>query len=205
MQFEGLQITPSGITPSKSILEVILSFPIPKTLTDARSWFGLVNQVAWAYSLDPVMLSFCELVKRDSHFIWNKSLEDAFEHSKKVVINLVQKDISTLEKDQATCLAPDWSKEGIGFLLLQRYCSCTINKAPVCCPEGWCLIFASGRFCIYAKHRYAPIKDEAAAITWALEKCCMLVMGFPNLIVITDHKPLKELFGDRDLSKIQNP
>ena len=79
---------PSGVTPSKSILEVILSFPIPKTLINARSWFGLVNQVTRAYSLGPVMLPFCDLVKRDSHFIWNKSLEDAFEHPQKVIVDL---------------------------------------------------------------------------------------------------------------------
>ena len=83
VQFRGLQITPSGITPSKSMLKSILSFPIPRTLTDARSWFGLVNQVAWAYSLGPVMFPFCDLIKRDSHSVWDKSLKDACEHSKK--------------------------------------------------------------------------------------------------------------------------
>ena len=55
------------------------------THTDARSWFGLVNLVTFAYSQYPVMLPFHDLVKRDSHFIWNKSLEDAFEHSEKIV------------------------------------------------------------------------------------------------------------------------
>ena len=144
-------------------------------------------------------------IKRDSHFIWNKSFKDAFEHSKKVIVNLVRKSISTFEKDQATCLAPDCSNEGMGFLLLQKYCSCTIDKAPVCCPEGWCLIFAGSRFCIYAECRYAPIEGEAAAIAWALEKCCMFVMGCPNCIVVTDHKPLKGLLEDRDPSKIPTP
>ena len=55
--FGGLQITPSGVTPSESMLEAILNFLIPKTLTDAKSWFGLVNQVTWAYSLGPVVRS----------------------------------------------------------------------------------------------------------------------------------------------------
>ena len=78
VQFGGLQIMPSGVTPSESMLEVILNFPIPKTLTDARSWFGLVNQVAGVYSLGPVMLPFHDLVKRDSHFVWDRGLETAF-------------------------------------------------------------------------------------------------------------------------------
>ena len=121
VQFGGLQITPSGIIPSESMPKVILSFPIPRTLTDARSWFRLVNQVAWAYSLGPVMLPFRDLVKRDSHFVWDKSLGDAFKYSKIVIVDLVKKGISTFEKNRVPCLTSDWSKEGMGFLLLQKY------------------------------------------------------------------------------------
>ena len=205
VQFGGLQITSSRVTPSKPMLEAILNFPIPKTLTDARSWFGLVNQVAWAYSLGPVMLPFHDLVKRDSHFAWDQGLEAAFQHSKQVIVDLVRNGIATFEKNCITCLAPDWSKEGMGFLLLQKHCSCTTDRAPICYPDGWHLIFASSRFCIDAERRYAPIEGEAAAIGWALEKCRIFVMGCLNLIVVTDHEPLKGLFGDRDLSKIQNP
>ena len=43
IQFGGLQITSSGVSPSESMLNAILNFPVPKTITDARSWFGLVN------------------------------------------------------------------------------------------------------------------------------------------------------------------
>ena len=121
VQFGGLQVTPSGVTPSESMLESILNFSIPRTLADARSWFGLVNQVAWIYSLGPVMLPFCIFVKQDSHFAWDKNLEDAFQHSKQVIADLVQKGIATFEKDQATWLALDWSKEEMGFLLLQKH------------------------------------------------------------------------------------
>ena len=138
------------------------------------------------------MLPFCNLVKRDSHFIWSKSLKDAFEHSKKVIVNLVFKRQLYILK--VTCLTPDWCKEGIGFLLLQKSCSYTIDKAPVCCH-----LISGSRFCMDAECRYALIKAKAVAIAWALEKCCMFVMGCPN------HEPLKGLFRDRDLSKIQNP
>ena len=153
VQFGGLQITPTGVTPSESMLEAILNFPIPKTLTDARSWFGLIDQVAWAYSLGPVMLPFRDLIKRDSHFVWDRGLEAAFRHSKQVIVDQVRNGIATFEKNRITCLAPDWSKEGMGFLLLQKHCSCVTNRAPVCCPDGWHLIFAGSRFCIDAERR----------------------------------------------------
>ena len=81
VQFGGLQITPTGVTPSNNLLNAISSFPSPKNITDARSWFGLVNQVAWAYSLSPIMLPFRELVKKNSNFVWNEGLEKAFQQS----------------------------------------------------------------------------------------------------------------------------
>ena len=204
VQFAGLNMTTTGVAPSLTMLSAITNFPTPSNLTDARSWFGLVNQVAWAYSLGPVMQPFRELVKSNSEFNWTQTLQDAFDDSKKQIVKLVEEGVSTFDVNRVTCLAPDWSKTGMGFLLLQKYCSCPLTKAPVCCPDGWHLVFAGSRFCNDAESRYTPIEGEAAAIAWALMKCRMFIMGCPNLIVVTDHAPLQGIFGDRDLSKITN-
>ena len=205
VQFGGLQITSTGVTPSNDLLNAISSFPSPKNITDARSWFGLVNQVAWAYSLSPIMLPFRELVKKNSNFAWNEGLEKAFQQSKQVIVGLVKKGVTTFDINRTTCLAPDWSKDGMGFLLLQKHCTCPTEKAPVCCPDGWHIVFAGSRFCTDAERRYAPIEGEAAAIAWSLEKCRLFIIGCPNVIVVTDHQPLTGIFGDRDLGKINNP
>ena len=72
--FAGLRLTAQGVAPAKSMLRAIEDFPTPKCLTDARSWFGLVNQVAWAYSLGSVMQPFRDLIKAKSVFTWNATL-----------------------------------------------------------------------------------------------------------------------------------
>ena len=82
---------------------------------------------------------------------------------------------------------------------------CPTEKAPVCCPDGWHIVFAGSRFCTDAELRCAPIEGEAAAIAWSLEKCRLFIIGCPNVIVVTDHQPLTGIFGDRDLGKINNP
>ena len=97
IQFGGLQITSSGVSPSESMLNAMLNFPVPKTITDARSWFGLVNQLAWAYSLSPIMLPFRDLVKKSSRFSWNQTLEKAFQESKQVIVKLVRQGVSTFD------------------------------------------------------------------------------------------------------------
>ena len=162
VQFSGLQITSSGVSPSELMLNAFLNFPVPKTITDARSWFGLVNQLALAYSLSPIMLPFRDLVKNRSRFSWNQTLEKAFQETK-VIFKRVRQGVSTFDINRVICLAPDWSKDGMGFLLLQKQCTCEIDRAPVCCSEGWCLVFAGSRFCTDAEKRYAPIEVEDAA------------------------------------------
>ena len=58
VEFAGLKLTPTGIAPSNHILSTIRNFPKPTDLTNARSRFGLVNQIAWAYSTSPIMEPF---------------------------------------------------------------------------------------------------------------------------------------------------
>ena len=46
VDFAGLTLSPQGISPSNNILPAIKDFPNPTNITLARSWFGLVKQVA---------------------------------------------------------------------------------------------------------------------------------------------------------------
>ena len=48
VDFAGLTVTSSGIRPSKQMLEAIQDFPTAQNITGVRSWFGLVNQIAYA-------------------------------------------------------------------------------------------------------------------------------------------------------------
>ena len=77
--------------------------------------------------------------------------------------------------------------------------------APHCCDDGWHLIFAGSRFTTDAESRYAPIEGEALAVSYALDKCRMFVLGCANLLVATDHKPLVAILGDTSLDKVKNP
>ena len=204
VDFAGLTITPTGITPSEKLISAIRDFPTPRDITGARSWFGLVNQVAWAYSLAPIMAPFREMIKPNKNFYWDSELDRIFEESKKTIVDLVINGVQSFEISRPTCLQTDWSKDGIGYVLLQKHCQCTINS-PICCKEGWKLIFAGSRFTKPAESRYAPIEGEALALAWALDHSRMYTLGCPNLLVAVDHKPLLGVFNDRDLQSIKNP
>ena len=106
--------------------------------------------------------------------------------------------------NKVTCLATDWSKEGVGFFLLQKHCSCPERK-PTCCKDGWKLVFAGSRFLKPNEQGWAPVEGEALAVVYSLEKAKYYVLGCKDLIIATDHNPLLGIFGDRSLESVDNP
>ncbi|KAK3894918.1 hypothetical protein Pcinc_001366 [Petrolisthes cinctipes] len=104
-----------------------------------------------------------------------------------------------------TVVVTDWSKVGIGFVVLQQHCSCHLKEAPFCCKSGWRLALCGSRHLTSAEAGYAPVEGEALAVAWCLRKARLFLLGCPNLIVITDHRPLVKLLGDRELKDIANP
>ena len=58
VEFAGFEITSDTVRPCKKYLRAIVEFPTPRNITDVRSWFGLLNQVAYAFSMAERMLPF---------------------------------------------------------------------------------------------------------------------------------------------------
>ena len=203
MEFAGFEITNTNVRPCDRFLRAILDFPTPLNLTDIRSWFGLVNQVSYAFSMAERMLPFRKLLKSSSKFEWTEELETAFQMSKKMIVQEIENGVRIYDKSRATCLATDWSKSGVGFWLFQKHCTC-IDTKPFCCKSGWKITLVGSRFTNPAESRYAPVEGEALAAVYALDKARYFVLGCANLIVAVDHKPLLKLFGDRSLEDIPN-
>ena len=72
----------TNVRPCDRFLRGILDFPKPKSITDIRSWFGLVNQASYAFSMADKILPFRALLKPGLKFEWTPSLDQAFEASK---------------------------------------------------------------------------------------------------------------------------
>ena len=62
MEYVGLKISKDAIIPVDSMTEAIRNFPQPKSITDARAFFGLVEQVSFA-------LSKCDDMKAFQHLL----------------------------------------------------------------------------------------------------------------------------------------
>ncbi len=204
IDFAGLRISNNGISPSEKMLDAIQNFPAPTNLTDARAWFGLVNQVSWAHADSSSMLPFRELIKANNKFYWDSTLQQIFDESKTKIIALVQQGVRLFETDRQTCLLTDWSRDGMGFLLMQKHCNCSSKDDPHCCKDGWKLVYAGSRFTKEAESRYSPTEGEATAVAWGLSKSKFFTLGCKNLIIASDHQPLVGYFK-KQLSQITSP
>ena len=78
-----------------------------------------------------------------------------------------------------TCVATDWSKLGIGFLVTQKHCDL---------PSGKCY----------------PVDCEAFGVVWSLENARMLTLGCPDLLGTVPHQSLIPILGDWNMPDILN-
>ena len=203
VDFGGFTITDDGVKPTNAIIDAIANFPTPTDITGVRSWFGLVNQVAYTFAQADIMAPFHELLStKNRKFYWDATLDQVFEESKRKIVDLIIDGVKSFEVNRPTCISSDWSKTGIGFFLRQQHCQCPTLQGPECGEGHWKLIFAGSRFTTDAESWYAPVEGEALALMYALQSCRMFVLGCPNLLISVDHKPLVPIFGDNHLRKL---
>ena len=203
VNFAGFEITNNSVRPCRKYLSAIRDFPPPKNITDIRTWFGVINQVSYTFSMADRMLPFRKLLKPGTPFNWTEDLESLFNESKAIIISDIEKGVQISDKSRPTCLATDWSKTGIGFWLLQKHCTCP-QTTSFCCRTGWKVTLVGSRFTSSAESRYAPVEREALAVADALDKARYFVLGCQDLTVVVDHKPLLKILGDRSLEDLSN-
>lgn len=204
LEYLGFWLMKDGFRPSDSTLKSITHFPRPTDITGIRSWFGLVEQVSFAFSKSQIMEPFRPLLKKNSVFLWTQDLQNSFESARKKIGCLVQEGVKSFRLVAHTCLVTDWSNLGLGYVLWQKRCSCT-NIHLSCCNTGWAVILCRSRYCTPAETCYHPIEGELLGVAWALSKTRQYTLGCSNLLILVDHKPLIGLLTTRELGNIENP
>lgn len=209
VDFVGYHLAWDTYKPTEERLTAVRDFTMPDkpSITDVRSWFGFVNQLAPFLATAPLMSPFRALLKKPAgkSVYWDECLLKKFTQVKEVICQLAKQGLAYYDKTRPTIAITDWCKDGIGFVVMQQYCSCSPANAPLCCKGGWRLALCGSRHLTQAEAGYAPVEGEALAVAWCLRKARLFLLGCPNLVIATDHRPLVKLFGDKALKDIANP
>ena len=87
-----------------------------------------------------------------------------FEQTKSSILDSLKHDLAYFDTTKQTALVTDWSKQGIGFVVLQKHCSCTGEGPPLCCKNGWKLAFCNSRHLQPSESNYARPNKSLAEI-----------------------------------------
>ena len=190
--FGGFKLNKDGYSLDPTLHDSIRKFPPPTTLTELRSFMGLVNQTtSFTDQIAGLAAPLKDLLKIKNEFVWTASHQEAFEKAREELAHPRQ--LAYFDHRKPTRLYTDASRlNGLGFVVKQLQ------------DEGhWKIVQAGSRFLSSAETRYAMVELELLAIAWAMHKARPFLEGI-KFEVMTDHKPLIPICNDYALSDIEN-
>ena len=190
--FAGYQINEDGAKLDPALYKAIADFPVPKTLTELRSFLGLAQQQAhFTSAISELTGPMHPLLKKSNNWIWTQEMNEAFQKTKKFLSTPAA--LAFYDHRRETRLYTDASRlNGLGFVLKQKQ------------PDGyWKTVQAGSRYLTGAEERYAMVELELLAIAWSCQKTAAFTEGI-EFTIVTDHKPLIPILRDYSLAEIEN-
>ena len=193
VEFFGYNVGSLGVSIDPKKIEALSKFPMPTSLTELRSFMGLVNQLGeFSNKTSTKTAPLRSLLSSKSKFVWLPSHTQAFEEIKHEFSNPAK--LKHYDPKLPTRLLTDASKlNGLGFMLMQQR------------QESWHMIQCGSRFLTPTESRYASIELELLAISWAMKKCRKYLLGRQNFDLIVDHRPLVSILDKNTLDQVENP
>lgn len=178
VDFVGFHLSLESYKLTDDRLAAVREFPMPDspTITDIRSWHGFINQLASFLATAPVMEPFRELLKKPAGKLvyWDYLLRTEFRQAQDVIFQLSKDGLTYYDKTRPTIAVTDWSREGIGYIILQQCCGCTPTEAPFCCKGGWHIVLCGSHHLSPVENGYAAVEGETLAVVWFLRKARLL-------------------------------
>lgn len=142
--WSGFVISEDSVAPSPHITEAIRTFPTPQNATDLRSFYALVNQVAAYYAVAPQLEPVRDLLKKNTKWYWDETLDNLFKEMRQVVADEVEEGVKLFDynKDTDNCPCP--------------------GDSIFCCSEGWKVALVGSRFTTRAESNYSPTEGSCS-------------------------------------------
>ena len=174
-------------------MKAIAEFPIPRDITDLRSFNGLVEQLAgFSREIAALRDPLRPLLSSKNPFEWTQHHTDAFNAVKRALVSAPI--LAPFDMTRETMLQVDASvRNGMGYVLLQKH------------GDIWKLVDANSRWCSDTESRYSVTELELAAVEWAIRKCKLYLLGLPRpFSLVVDHQALVTILDKHTLGKIEN-
>ena len=180
ISFMGHTLTSEGLKPQDSKIQAVLQTERPSNVKEMKSFLGLVSYCSkFVPQFATISEPLRKLTRKNETFRWEKEQQNAFETLKDAMTSAEV--MAYYDPNAETRIICDASPVGLGSILEQKHGD---NFRPVA--------YAS-RTLNAVERRYSQIEREALGITWSIERFQVYLYGM-NFTVLTDHKPLINIF-----------
>ena len=182
IRFLGFIVSSEGISADPNKVESIVRFRRPESVTDCRSFLGLVNFVG---RFLPNLATMSEPLRRVTHkdqvFKWGREQQKAFELIKNEMSQA--QTLAHFDPKLGTRVVADASPFGLGAILIQVH------------GTSERVVSYGHRSLSAIERKYSQTEREALALVWACEQFMMYILG-TEFELVTDHKPLDFIFNN---------
>ena len=159
----------------------------PANKSELRRFLGMANQLGkFSSQLAEISKPLRDLLSVKNEWVWGPAQSQSF-LAMKTELSSPDKLLAHYDPLAETQVPADASPYGLGAVMTQKQ------------ENGeWRPVAYNSRALSDVERRYAQIKKDALAVTWACERLSDLLIGktFP---LKTDHKPLIPLLSTKDL------
>ena len=189
VEFLGHLVTPEGIKPLVDKIQAIREFPVPNSSRAVSSFLGLIGYYRKYIKGFGQIAKPLDGLRRCKEFIWTDEHTAAFETLRNT---LTSSDILRYpDFTKPFIVVADASDTAIGAVISQ------VNNQGEERPVSF-----HSRVLRGAELNYSVLEKEALALRWVLRKNRYYLLGY-QIILRSDHKPLKYLFEKSDLTQRQ--
>ena len=183
VQHLGHRITNEGVFPTEEKAKAVQDAPAPKNVQQLQSFLGSINYYEkFLPNLSNRLAPLHGLLTKGKRWTWTKEHQDAFQGAKDLLTS--SKVLIHFDSSKEVLLSCDASPYGVGAVL--SHCFEDGTEHPVA--------FAS-RSLSSAEKNYSQLDKEGLAIIFGVKKFHNYLQG-QKFTFVTDHKPLKHLFGE---------
>ena len=183
VEFAGQIISHNGVQPNTAYLQGIRDFPAPTTVTELRSFLGMINQLSTYHPGIARHTGVLQaLLKKDTAFLWLEVHQAAFVKLKSELLATMA--LNHFNPSWSTRLITDVSRlHRLGFVLMQHW------------EDKTAVIQCGSRYLSPAEKNYSTLELELTAIVWAIQKCNFFLKGIEKFEVVTNHRPFIGIFA----------
>ena len=184
VEYLGHRVDAQGLHPVQNKVKAIVEAPAPTTVTELKSYLGLLNYYGrFLPNLSTLLAPLHELLRKDVRWTWKKKQEEAFQSSKALLNSAAV--LVHYSADRELILSCDASPYGVGAVLSHRMEDGSER------PLGF-----MSRTLAPAEKGYSQLDKEGLAVMFGIRKFHKYLYG-RTFTIYTDHKPLVSLFDVR--------